>query len=179
MVKVARTKEQNHQELMALTVGTFDRFKAEFDAKDSEGIAYLYGELDSQTSDKVLETIDEANQQIEDEINKGDTLFEPDLKQMLADKGLDIEFMENSLNDIPNIPDFVVRKKGQTGPDYLALIKLAQGIIEVKDASIEQEMMQFAQEWENVRQAFANDPGFNHDHFDFTWSDDVTVYNLF
>ncbi len=178
-MKIARTAEQNQNELTALTRTVLEKIKPAIDAKGYKAVQYLEEELDQTTEQAVIRVLEKINQKAEKKLAKGNLGFTADLKKEMKKAKLSIVFMQDDQFGNQAIPDIIVKKKNQNGQDYAALIEITKGIIEIKETSLSQELDDFANQWETERKSFAADPVFDPSHFGYIFSADVTVYHLF
>ena len=178
-MKIARTAEQSQKELMSLTETVLNKIKPILDVKGYEAIQYLDGELDKATSKAVMRVLEKIEQKAEKELAKGKLSFDTDLKKEMKKAKLSIVFMRDDQFGNQAIPDIIVKRKNQNDQDYVALIEITKGIVEIKDVCISQELDDFANQWETERKSFAADPIFDPSHFGFIFSADITVYHLF
>lgn len=178
-MKIARTAEQSQKELMSLSETVLNKIKPALDAKGYEIIQYLDGELDEATSKALMRVLEKINQRAEKALAKGNLGFTADLKKEMKKAKLSIVFMQDDQFGNQAIPDIIVKKKNQNDQDYVALIEITKGIVEIKDASVSQELDDFANQWETERKSFAADTAFDQSHFGFIFSADVIVYHLF
>ena len=178
-MKIARTAEQSQKELASLSKNVLNKIKPALDAKGYEAIQYLDGELDEATSKTIMRVLEKINQKTEKAFAKGNLGFTADLKKEMKKARLSIVFMQDDQLGNQAIPDIIVKKRKQNDQNYAALIEITKGIIETKDASVSQELDDFANQWEVERKSFAADPLFDACHFGFIFSADVTVYHLF
>lgn len=170
MVKRIVTAKQNQDALEKLTEKIFVQFQTTLKAKGYELVKYLDGEIDKQTSDKVRKVLEKANEKAEKELEKGNWMYEVDLAKMMKKERISLIFMSNG----EDIPDWVVKQNGQSS-QYLAFIEITEGAIEVSDSTIMQDIEQLAMEWEKERKIFSATPTFDHGHFGFLFSDEVSI----
>lgn len=171
MVRKVKTAEQNQKESTDLAERVFAQFQPVLDAKGYELVKYLDGEIDKQTSDAVREVLKKAGEKAEKQFMKGNLGYTPDLKKMIKNANLSVLWMCEG----EAIPDWVVKQKGTSNQVYAALVETTKGVIEVNDSVIAQEIEVLAQKWEDERKVFASSPGFDQDHFDYAFSEEVSI----
>ncbi len=170
MVKRIVTAKQNQDTLEKLTEKVFVQFQATLKTKGYELVKYLDGEINKQTSDKARKVFEKANEKAEKELEKGNWMYEVDLEKELKKENISLIFM----SDGEDIPDWAIKQNGQSS-QYLALIEITKGVIEVNDLAVMQDMEQLAIEWEKERKIFSATPVFDEGHFGFLFSDEVSI----